>query len=379
MNEHFNNLNSLFELDSISKVLDAGSGKTSLSYLIKKYPNSTIDAIVYPGDTRKINSIKENVQGNYNLLEKDLCKEKIEGTYDLVLAHLLLGEATKFDNKFEDLLDKLLDINSKYYLIYDYKEDPTINYEYLKNYLKEHDFIYVDCDTFAKEEPQQFDMFLGEHYVAYLLKRKDITDIVFDFINNRIKINEIVQKLKNLKLCFYSKEQQKDLKELIKTIEEKTSIEELITDNNVINDILLNNKTYLEIACKMTPKELLIMIAQYICSKTVPDIDQEMFDLMVDVGIKNNQREKLWRLAFNYEYRNKDFNKIIDYFIKEKDAYYLSETLYVVGSEVDKERLVKALLKEDKNFVKDFLTENINSGELDDEQINILNEYINNK
>ncbi|MDD4188177.1 MAG: hypothetical protein PHX04_05435 [Bacilli bacterium] len=90
MEEHHNNLNQLLNLDNINKVLDAGSGRTSLNYLINKYPNAKIDAIVYPGDDRKITSIKENVKGKYTLKEIDLCKESLDEDYDLVLAHLLL-------------------------------------------------------------------------------------------------------------------------------------------------------------------------------------------------------------------------------------------------------------------------------------------------
>jgi hypothetical protein len=108
MQEHFNNLNSIINLKEINNILDSGSGRTSLNYLINTFPNANIDAVVFPGDYRKINSIKENVQGNYNLTEIDLCKNNVSKEYDLVLAHLLLGEATKFNNTFEDLLEKLL-------------------------------------------------------------------------------------------------------------------------------------------------------------------------------------------------------------------------------------------------------------------------------
>lgn len=95
------------EKSKIYKVLDAGSGKTSLSILLKLFPNCEVDAIVFYNDLRKINSIKENVVSNrYFLKEKDICKDKIEGSYDFVLAHLLLGEAKKWGNKFEDLKEK---------------------------------------------------------------------------------------------------------------------------------------------------------------------------------------------------------------------------------------------------------------------------------
>ena len=140
MQEHFNNLNSIINLKEINNILDSGSGRTSLNYLINTFPNANIDAVVFPGDYRKINSIKENVQGNYNLTEIDLCKNNVSKEYDLVLAHLLLGEATKFNNTFEDLLEKLLKIKSTYYVIYDFKEDNTLDFNYLEQYLQDNNF-----------------------------------------------------------------------------------------------------------------------------------------------------------------------------------------------------------------------------------------------
>ncbi|HOZ54000.1 MAG TPA: hypothetical protein PKY25_01535 [Bacilli bacterium] len=171
MNEHYINLDSMIQLDNINNILDAGSGRTSLGYLIYKFPNANIDAIIFPGDNRKIDSIRENVKGIYNLKEIDLCNTSINESYDLVLAHLLLGEATKFGNKFEDLLNRLLNINSKYFLIYDLKEDIGVNYNYIEQVLKEKGFQIIKHMTFKKEEEQSFGDFIGRNYIAYLVKK----------------------------------------------------------------------------------------------------------------------------------------------------------------------------------------------------------------
>ena len=54
--------------EEIKTILDAGSGKTSLSILLRLFPESKIDAITYYNDLRKINSIKENIfSSRYNL------------------------------------------------------------------------------------------------------------------------------------------------------------------------------------------------------------------------------------------------------------------------------------------------------------------------
>lgn len=169
--EHFNNLDELINLKNINNILDAGSGRTGLSYLITKFSNSNIDAIVYPNDLRKINSIKESVDGNYNLIEMNICKNNISKKYDFVLAHLLLGEATFFNNTLYDVLKSLLSINSTYYLIYDYKEDNTIDYDYLESYLKNNNYIILSKKEFKKIEPQQFKYFLGKTYIGYFIKK----------------------------------------------------------------------------------------------------------------------------------------------------------------------------------------------------------------
>lgn len=174
-NEHYKLLNKTF--DKINKVeiksiLDSGSGRTSLSSLLKYFDKSKIDAIIYPGDLRKRISIETNIKSErYNLLELDICKRQINSKYDLVLAHLLLGEATKWNNSFDDLLNSLFSVKSKYYIIYDIKEDPKINYNYIEQYLKENDFKIIFKDEIAKKEKQIYQDFIALNYISYLVKK----------------------------------------------------------------------------------------------------------------------------------------------------------------------------------------------------------------
>lgn len=172
MKEHFENLQVIPIIPNCTKILDAGSGKTSLSYLVYNYPHAQIDAVVFPNDERKIHSIHSFVKGNFSLLELDLCKQKLHHHYDLVLAHLLLGEATKFHNSFKDLFHNLMKISSTYFLIYDFLEDPTIDYTYLENYLNKHSFVILKKEFFLKQCPQEFGDFIGEHYILYFLEKR---------------------------------------------------------------------------------------------------------------------------------------------------------------------------------------------------------------
>ena len=171
MEEHLNILGKLPKLDNVLEILDCGSGKSSLTFLLKTYPNANIDAIVYPGDNRKIDSIKANVKGNYKLIEMDICSEKIVKKYDFVLAHLLLGEAAKFGNASEDMIDKLFYIDTKYILIFDFLEDNSINYDYLYKKIKEKHYEILDERKFKKIEEQDFSSFIGKTYKAILVKK----------------------------------------------------------------------------------------------------------------------------------------------------------------------------------------------------------------
>lgn len=75
----------------------------------------------------------------------------------------------------------------------------------------------------------------------------------------------------------------------------------------------------------MRDLELLEFITQYISAPMTPNINQETFDNLVDVGIKEDKREALWRLVFSYNGKNKYFTRIENYFIAKIDDYYLTE------------------------------------------------------
>src|SRR3989344_356268 len=100
-------LDSLFEKieGKTKKVLDLGSGRTSIFYLTDRFKNTIVKGVVYPGDARKIDPIKECVKNkNYQIIESDIKDLNFGENHDIVLAHLFLGEAEKFaENKFEEI------------------------------------------------------------------------------------------------------------------------------------------------------------------------------------------------------------------------------------------------------------------------------------
>lgn len=168
-----NDFLNVIKCEDITNILDAGSGRTSLSMLTNSFPHTSIDAIVYPGDVRKINSIKEitDFHQTINVVEKDICSDNIDKEYDVVVAHLLLGEATKFGNAFEDLLAKVIAMQYKYLIIIDYLEDPGVKESKILEMCEENKLQIVYKAYFTNENPQVWEEFTGIHNFGYLIKR----------------------------------------------------------------------------------------------------------------------------------------------------------------------------------------------------------------
>jgi hypothetical protein len=133
-------LDSLFGVidGEIKKVIDIGSGRTSVFFLTEKFKNITIKGLVYPGDQRKIEPIKKCVpNNNYELIESDINDFESNEVFDVVLAHLFLGEAEKFaDNKFDKIVDQLFKIKTRYFVIVNLERD-LIDYKLLNQKISE--------------------------------------------------------------------------------------------------------------------------------------------------------------------------------------------------------------------------------------------------
>ena len=162
----------LIKTEDITGILDAGSGKTSLSAIVNSFPDTPVDAVVYPGDIRKITSVKETAKGskNINVIEKDICKDIVIKAYDLITAHLLLGEAAKFGNSFDDLLEKVITMKYKYLIIIDYLEDPAVNENDIVKMCEKYDLTVVRKSVHTNETPQVWEDFTGVHNFGYLIK-----------------------------------------------------------------------------------------------------------------------------------------------------------------------------------------------------------------
>ncbi|MEW6617508.1 MAG: hypothetical protein AB1333_03790 [Patescibacteria group bacterium] len=114
----------------VRKILDVGSGRTSIQFLADKFKSVIVKGLVYPGDKRKLQPIRDCVsRKNYEIIERDFRDVRFTEGFDITLAHLFLGEATKFgSNTFGGMLRKLFSLKTKYLVIVDLLFDPGVDY-----------------------------------------------------------------------------------------------------------------------------------------------------------------------------------------------------------------------------------------------------------
>lgn len=231
----------------------------------------------------------------------------------------------------------------------------TLMYKYINRFINSDELLEsleeLDLNNFSKEEKISINKLI---YDIKIIKDKTANEID-EIEKNRLETIERI--VSNINIILESDNLEKDLREKIEhrkeyLLEDKKKVKDggklyesiyiLLADNKLINHYWESINDY----------ELLEFIAQYISVPIPPQIDQEKFNDLVKVGIKNNEREWLWRLAFNYNRKNKDFSLIEDYFIEKKDNYYLTELISAVREDLDMKKLKeKVLATKDKKFI----------------------------
>lgn len=231
----------------------------------------------------------------------------------------------------------------------------SLMYKYINRFINSDELLEsleeLDLNNFTDEEKVSIKKLIDD---IKSIKDK-IPNEVDEIEKNRLEINEkyvngIDKILQNNTL--ENKLKEKFLKIREGLLEDKKKVKDggklyeslftLLADNDLINYYcdLLNDY------------ELLEFIAQYISVPIPPQIDQEKFDKIVKVGIENDEREWLWRLAFNYNEKNKDFSLIEDYFIEKRDDYYLTELISAVREDLNMKKLKKKVIAtKDKKFI----------------------------
>lgn len=231
----------------------------------------------------------------------------------------------------------------------------TLMYKYISRFINSDELLEsleeLDLKIFSKEEKISINKLIDD---IKIIKDKTANEID-EIEKNRLETIERI--VSNINIILDSDNLEKDLREKIEhrkeyLLEDKKKVKDGGKLYESIYILLADNKLINHYWDLMNDYELLEFIAQYISVPIPPQIDQEKFNDLVKVGIKNNEREWLWRLAFNYNRKNKDFSLIEDYFIEKKDSYYLTELISAVREDLDMKNLKeKVLATKDKKFI----------------------------
>ena len=231
----------------------------------------------------------------------------------------------------------------------------TLMYKYINRFINSDELLEsleeLDLNNFSKEEKISIIKLIDD---IKIIKDKTANEID-EIEKNRLETIERI--VSNINIILDSDNLEKDLREKIEhrkeyLLEDKKKVKDGGKLYESIYILLADNKLINHYWNLMNDYELLEFIAQYISVPIPPQIDQEKFNDLVKVGIKNNEREWLWRLAFNYNRKNKDFSLIEDYFIEKKDSYYLTELISAVREDLDMKNLKeKVLATKDKKFI----------------------------
>lgn len=231
----------------------------------------------------------------------------------------------------------------------------TLMYKYINRFINSDELLEsleeLDLNNFSKEEKISINKLIDD---IKIIKDKTANEID-EIEKNRLETIERI--VSNINIILESDNLEKDLREKIEhrkeyLLEDKKKVKDGGKLYESIYILLADNKLINHYWDLMNDYELLEFIAQYISVPIPPQIDQEKFNDLVKVGIKNNEREWLWRLAFNYNRKNKDFSLIEDYFIEKKDSYYLTELISAVREDLDMKNLKeKVLATKDKKFI----------------------------
>ena len=214
------------------------------------------------------------------------------------------------------------------------------------------------------------------------LKNNYFVKSVYKYINKLIDKDMLIQEIKLFLNSKVGKKYNKDLTNLLSSIENKDKeIEDLIINNEDeykrIFNLLINNKTYINMAKNMSDLELMLLITSNILVPNVPKINQDSFNDLVNAA-KNydNALENIWRLAMNYDCKGYNYDLLEEFLVNSKNVWYLGEYLNSV-IQVNQENLIKKIIAtNDSEYIKELLKDNFIISHLDDKYKNILKEYI---
>ena len=258
------------------------------------------------------------------------------------------------------------------------KEVLNICYKYLNRFINAIELVEylsnIDTEKYSKKDKKEINNLiidikkLMDKYPNYedelvINEKNKIEKMISKIVKIPSKIDD--DKTKNY-INKHIKSLNDDYKKVVDSEKRWLAISECITTNNYFNYVFDNLDDY----------ELLEFIAQYISAPFPPNFTQEEFNRLVKVGIENDEREWLWRLAFNYEKRDINFDLIVDYFIDKKDDYYIAELVSAVGECLNIDKIIDKI--NDKDLIRELRDrKNVLDSYFTDEQYNRLIDKLN--
>ena len=252
----------------------------------------------------------------------------------------------------------------------------NISYKYVNRYINAEEFVSmlkgIDKSNLTKKDINETKKFIEDIENIIVDNPNEVDELV---MKEKEKTKKMLNKLDQIKNIELNKDSE-FLLSIVNNLEHEYDREVDSKDRWLkILDYFKSNKYYTNLCRSLSDYELLEYIAQYIHAKCPPMIDQELFDRLVEVGISKDEREYLWRLAFNYLNSGFNFDKIVDYFIEKKDGYYLDELICAVYEDLDIDSIINKLndkelieyIIKDIDRVKDIIT---------DDRLNILKDKL---
>ena len=142
--------------------------------------------------------------------------------------------------------------------------------------------------------------------------------------------------------------------EELKDIKDENEFIQKLTDNVVFNNL------------KIVVEDIDVFnLATRTCGGPVPNIEPAILLAFIDAAMEENDDERVFRLAYNYDDMLLDKSIIEDYFIKNKNAFYINELACNDLININLDKLANALIElEDKEELRYF------ADHISDEQYN---------
>ena len=230
------------------------------------------------------------------------------------------------------------------------------------------ELLNIDTSNFDKDTLFEFNKIKDD--IKKLMDEYPI--IEDDYIKSASEANKfLIEKLNE----FNDKNNKLTKKEFNCLNKENNPERDSIDRFNVIYDYIKNNSFINNIIDNLSDIELLQIITRNFSAVKLFDISKEKFDDLVKLAISKDMKEALFRLANNFtNYDNYDLNPIINYYIKIKDSWYISElissTYYLdkldlkkIFNSIDDKDLILELLYNDNCYFRD---------DIDKEDLDIL-------